>query len=58
MCEILENFVAKCARHVHLKFRAKNMKILNFDVEQKLDHHFLVEFDGESNGNSLKSLKP
>ena len=31
------------------------MKIFNFEVEGKLDHHFRVEFDGELDGNSLQS---
>ena len=32
------------------------MKILNFEVEWKLYHHFRVEFDGEFDGNSLEAL--
>ena len=33
------------------------MKIFNFELEEKLDHHFQVKFDGKSDGNSLKALK-
>ena len=34
------------------------MKIFNFELEEKLDQHFDVKFDGESDGNSLKALNP
>ena len=34
------------------------MKIFNFEVEGKLDHHFGVKFDGELDGNSLESRNP
>ena len=32
------------------------MKILNFELEEKLDQRFDVKFDGKSNGNSLEAL--
>ena len=34
------------------------MKIFNFKLESKLDLHFDVKFNGESNGDSLKAQKP
>ena len=34
------------------------MKIFNFEIEFKLDHHSGVEFDGESVGNSLEAVNP
>ena len=34
------------------------MKILNFEQEEKLDQHFQVKFDGETNAYSLKAQKP
>ena len=34
------------------------MKIFNFELESKLDLHFFVKFDGESNGDGPESLKP
>ena len=36
---------------------AKNRKILNFSLREKLDYHFKVKFHGESNGDSLEALK-
>ena len=35
----------------------QKMKFFNFELEQKLDRHFWVKFDGKSDGNSLKALK-
>ena len=32
------------------------MENFNFELEEKLDQHFWVKFDGKSNGNSLKAL--
>ena len=32
------------------------MKIFNFEVEWKLDHHSQVEFDGEFDGYSLEAV--
>ena len=34
------------------------MKIFNFEVEGKLDHHSRVEFDGDFDGKSLEALNP
>ena len=34
------------------------MKIFNFELEEKLDQHLQVEFDGKSDGNSFKALNP
>ena len=34
------------------------MKIFNFEVEWKLDHHSRVEFDGDFDGKSLEALNP
>ena len=34
------------------------MKIFNFELEEKLDQHFQVKFDGEFDGKSLKALNP
>ena len=34
------------------------MKIFNFKLESKLDLHFDVKFNGESNGDSPKAQKP
>ena len=34
------------------------MKIFNFELEEKLDHHSRVEFNGEFDGNSLEALNP
>ena len=34
------------------------MKIFNFKLESKLDLHFEVKLNGESNGDSLKAQKP
>jgi hypothetical protein len=31
------------------------MKILNFELEEKLNQHYDVEFDGKSDGNSLEA---
>jgi hypothetical protein len=33
------------------------MKILNFELEEKLDQHFNVKFDGESDADSLEAQK-
>ena len=33
------------------------MENFNFELEKKLDHHFLVQFDGESDGDSLENQK-
>jgi hypothetical protein len=33
-----------------IPYRPKKMKILNFELEEKLDRHFDVKFDGESDG--------
>ena len=33
------------------------MLILEFELEQKMNHHFSIEFHDESNGNSLKAQK-
>ena len=33
------------------------MLILEFELEQKMDQHFSIEFHDESNGNSLKAQK-
>ena len=37
---------------------AKKMKIFNFVLETKLDLHFDVKFDGESDGDGPDSQKP
>ena len=34
----------------------QKMKIFNFELEEKLDKHFQVKFDGEFDGNSLEAL--
>ena len=34
------------------------MKIFNFELEEKLDRHSDVEFDGESDGNGPEAQKP
>ena len=34
------------------------IEIFNFELEIKLDHHFYVEFHGESNGDGLEAQKP
>ena len=34
------------------------MKIFNFELEEMLDHHSRVEFNGEFDGNSLEALTP
>ena len=34
------------------------MKIFDFELELKLDHHFYVKFYGESDGDGPESLKP
>ena len=31
------------------------MLILDFELEQKINHHFRMEFHDESNGKSLKA---
>ena len=33
------------------------MEIFIFDLEQKIGHHFSVEFHGESNGSIFKAQK-
>ena len=33
------------------------MKIFNFELEEKLYQHFIIEFDGESNGDSPEAQK-
>ena len=33
------------------------MKIFNFELEEKLNQHFDVKFDGKSDGNRFKSFK-
>ena len=33
------------------------MQILEFELEQKMNHHFSIEFHDESNGNSLEAQK-
>ena len=33
------------------------MLILDFELQQKINHHFSVKFHDESNGNSLKARK-
>ena len=38
--------------------KGPKMRFLNFELEEKLDHHFQVKFDGESDGDSLRPLKP
>ena len=34
------------------------MKIFFFELEEKLDQHLRVKFDGESKGNSFKAQNP
>ena len=36
----------------------QKMKIFNFELEEKLDRHSDVEFDGESDGDSPDAKKP
>ena len=36
---------------------APKMLILEFELEQKMNHNFRIEFHEESNGNSLKAQK-
>ena len=36
----------------------QKMKIFNFELEEKLDRHSDVEFDGESDGNGPEAQKP
>ena len=36
----------------------QKMKNFNFELEEKLDHHFQVKFDGESDGDSFGTLNP
>ena len=36
---------------------AQDLKIFNFEVEEKLDQLSRLEFDGEFDSNSLKALK-
>ena len=33
------------------------MKILNFELEEKLDQHFQIKFDGESDADSFEAQK-
>ncbi len=33
------------------------IEILNFELEEKLDHNFNVEFRGESNGDGFEAQK-
>ena len=33
------------------------MEIFNFELEQEIDHHYSVEFCGESNGDCFKAQK-
>ena len=33
------------------------MLILEFELEQEMNHHFRIESHGKSNGNSLKAEK-
>ena len=33
------------------------MLILDFEQEHKMNHHFRIEFRGESNGNSFEAQK-
>ena len=35
----------------------QKIEILNFELEEKLDHHSDVEFRGESNGDGLEAQK-
>ena len=37
---------------------AQDLKIFNFEVEEKLDQLSRLEFDGEFDSNSLKALNP
>ena len=37
---------------------AHKIEILNFMLEEKLDHHFYVEFHGKLNGYGLEAQKP
>ena len=34
------------------------MEFFNFGLEQKLDHHFSVEFLSDSDGDGFKAQKP
>ena len=34
------------------------MDFFKFGLEQKLDHHYCVEFHGDSDGNGFKVQKP
>ena len=34
------------------------MTFFNFELEEKLDHHSRVEFNGKFDGNSLEALNP
>ena len=36
----------------------QKMKNFNFELEEKLDRHYVVEFDGESDGNGPEAQKP
>ena len=36
----------------------QKMKIFNFELEEKLDRHSDVEFDGESDGDGPEAQKP
>ena len=36
----------------------QKMKIFNFELEEKLDQHSDVEFDGESDGHGPEAQKP
>ena len=32
--------------------------MFNFELEEKLDQHFQIKFDGKSDGNGFKALNP
>ena len=38
-----------------MAIKGPKIEISKFELEIKLDHHFYVEFHGESNGDSLEA---
>ena len=41
-----------------VKLAPKKRRNFNFELEQKLDHHFHAEFHSDSDGDGFKAQKP
>ena len=41
-----------------VKLAPKKRRNFNFELEQKLDHHFYAKFHSDSNGDGFKVQKP